>query len=213
MNRQSKKQTDKLLIDWETSLGTKRLDKLARLESRRHFLTGMLKSGAVVSALPLFMNLSACDRKMAQQTIIEKQPWQTFAAVQQQLFPDDGNGPSASDLNAAWYLKFVMEAPDTDEDDKTFLLEGVTWLNALTDKEFGKAFISITSQQKNIALKTIANSRAGERWLSHLILYLMEALLSDPVYGGNPNGIGWQWLEHQAGFPVPPKDKRYPELL
>ena len=37
-------------------------------------------------------------------------------------------------------------------------------------------------------------------------------MLTPPSYGGNPNGIGWQWLEHQAGFPLPPAGKRYYEL-
>jgi gluconate 2-dehydrogenase gamma chain len=48
--------------------------------------------------------------------------------------------------------------------------------------------------------------------LSLLLYYIFEALLSDPVYGGNPGGIGWQWLEHQPGFPRPPADKIYGNL-
>ena len=42
-------------------------------------------------------------------------------------------------------------------------------------------------------------TRWGRAWLSLLLYYIFEALLSDPVYGGNPDGIGWQWLEHQPG--------------
>jgi gluconate 2-dehydrogenase gamma chain len=41
----------------------------------------------------------------------------------------------------------------------------------------------------------------------------MEALLTDPAYGGNPGGIGWRWLQHVPGYPRPPMDKIYPELL
>jgi gluconate 2-dehydrogenase gamma chain len=37
-------------------------------------------------------------------------------------------------------------------------------------------------------------------------------MLSPASYGGNPDGIGWQWLEHQAGFPLPEKGQRYFEL-
>ena len=49
-------------------------------------------------------------------------------------------------------------------------------------------------------------------WLSLLLTYLLEALLADPVYGGNPGGIGWQWLAHQPGFPTPPADKTWYKL-
>lgn len=61
-------------------------------------------------------------------------------------------------------------------------------------------------------MRGISASRAGNNWLNTLINYLYEAMLSPPSYGGNPNGIGWTWLEHQAGFPLPPAGKRYFEL-
>jgi gluconate 2-dehydrogenase gamma chain len=37
-------------------------------------------------------------------------------------------------------------------------------------------------------------------------------MLAPPAYGGNPDGIGWQWLEHQGGFPLPKVGQRYFEL-
>ena len=45
-----------------------------------------------------------------------------------------------------------------------------------------------------------------------ILTYLLQALLTDPVYGGNPNGVGWKWLHHQPGFPRPPKDETYFKL-
>lgn len=216
MNRSSKppqRQTDRLLNDWDSSIDSVLMQKLKKLNERRAFLAGMLKSGAMVASIPMWSSLAACDRQVGQQALIKQHPWQTFAAIQQQLFPADGNGPSASDLNATLYLKFVLDAPDTDIEDKVFILDGIKWLNELTDKQYGKAFVVLNNEQQGAALRMIAGSQAGERWLSHLLLYIMEALLTDPVYGGNPEGIGWHWLEHQPGFPRPSKDKRYPELL
>jgi len=61
-------------------------------------------------------------------------------------------------------------------------------------------------------LHQITKSKAGRRWVSKLLSYICEALLGDPVYGGNPDGIGWKWLNHHPGFPRPPKHKRYREL-
>ena len=40
----------------------------------------------------------------------------------------------------------------------------------------------------------------------------VEGFFADPVYGGNSNGIGWAWLEHQPGFPRPPVGRRHYEL-
>jgi gluconate 2-dehydrogenase gamma chain len=58
-------------------------------------------------------------------------------------------------------------------------------------------------------LHQIVDSSAGENWLSLLLYYLFESLTLDPVYGGNPDGIGWHWLEHQPGFPRPTKETSY----
>jgi gluconate 2-dehydrogenase gamma chain len=204
---------DTLLTEWDASLPAALVNAQTSLSDRRAFLCNMLKSGALLSSTPLWMGLSACDRQASQQQLIRQAPWQTFAAVQQQLFPADGNGPSASDIHATLYLKLVLDAPDTEAQDRTFLLDGITWLNALTDTRFGKAFVVLSKDEQEQALRKIAASTAGEHWLSQLLLYIMEALLTDPVYGANPDGIGWQWLEHQAGFPRPPKAKRYWELL
>lgn len=208
-----KKHPDTMLAAWDASMTPDIYKKLASLQARRNFISGMVKSAALVSSLPLWFGLQACDRKTANEQLLNEHPWSTFAAVQQHLFPADDNGPSASDINATLYLKFVLQASDTDEDDKKFLLDGIKWLNDLAEQQNGKPFIKLADQQQHQVMTKIAASNAGERWLSHLLLYIVEALLTDPVYGGNPNGIGWQWLQHQAGFPTPPVNKRYMDLL
>ena len=134
----------------------------------------------------------------------------TVAQVQMHLFPDDGNGPSAKDLNALAYLAWAMSDPQNiDDGDPEFILKGIGWLDGLSQDTKGDKFIQLTHAQQDQILKQIAQSQAGENWLSTLIYYLTEALTLDPIYGGNPDTIGWQWLEHQAGFPRPISGKTY----
>jgi len=187
-------------------------DKLASLEQRRQFITGLFKSSLALGCLPLWGALQGCDRPSTESSLLQTEPWKTFASVQQQLFPDDGNGPSARDINASLYLKFVLAAPDTDADDRNFLLNGIKWLDDLSKAQFSSAFTELKPLEQDRVLQKIATSQAGERWLSQLLLYLFEALLTAPAYGGNPDGIGWQWLAHQAGFPLPGQDKLYTKL-
>lgn len=216
MNRKPDKRQshhDTILTKWDESLSPDQYAKLKTLHDRRSFMLTMLKSTVAAGSLPLWGSLTACDHQQPEQQFLQQHPWQTFAAVQQQLFPADGNGPAANDIHATLYLKFVLAAADTDQDDRKFMLDGVKWLNDLSKADYDKPFVAITPVQQDQALKKIATSRAGERWLASLLLYLFEALLSDPVYGGNPDGIGWRWLEHQAGFPRPSVGKRYTELL
>jgi gluconate 2-dehydrogenase gamma chain len=203
---------DHILRKWDRSLGQQRLQQLTINIERRSFLANSLKAAAGVAVLPGMSFLTACSPDTNQQQLVKIQPWTTFAAVQQQLLPNDGNGPDAFSINATTYLKFVLDARDTDQDDREFLVNGIDWLDELCLKQFNNHFSACNSTQQQNSLSQIAKSDAGERWLSYLLLLIFEALLSDPVYGGNPDGVGWQWLEHQPGFPRPPANKRYMDL-
>ena len=72
--------------------------------------------------------------------------------------------------------------------------------------------MKLNTDEKEKVLRQIEGSRAGSRWLSLMMTYLLEALLSDPVYGGNKDQKGWQWLEHIPGFPTPTTDQVYFKL-
>jgi gluconate 2-dehydrogenase gamma chain len=203
---------DQILRKWERSLGQQRLQQLNINIERRSFLANSLKAAAGMAILPGSGFLTACSPGTSQQQLEKQQPWQTFAAVQQQLFPNDDNGPDAKNINATAYLKFVLDHKDTDPDDREFIVNGIDWLDELCLKQFNNRFSACNSTQQQNSLSQIAKSDPGERWLSYLLLLIFEALLSDPVYGANPDGVGWQWLEHQPGFPRPPTNKRYMDL-
>jgi len=206
----------KILQQWDAQLTPGQRTQLDTNLARRHFIFDQLKAAAVLGLTPAWLTLGGCkadDHQHAQQQLSQIEPWHTLAAAQQQLFPDDGDGPDARSINATSYLKFVVEAPDTDPLDRDFILGGVDWLNRLAISRFTGIFASCESKQQQKLLQEISQSQAGERWMSFLMTYIMEALLSDPVYGGNPNGIGWKWLQHTPGFPHPPLNKRYFDLL
>ena len=205
---------DDILQKWDRSLGLEQLRKIDLNIQRRSFLANSVKTATAVTILPVVPFLTACseDNVTKQQELMDTPPWSTFAVVQQQLFPDDGNGPGAAQINATSYLKFVLDSKDTDPDDREFIYSGIGWLNDLSNKDYQNNFSNCDTKQQQTILTKIAKSNAGERWLSYLLLYIFEALLSDPVYGGNPNGVGWQWLQHQPGFPSPPTNKRYVDL-
>lgn len=205
----------RLLKQWDASLSP---DQHARLDvclSRRRFLLNSLKSTGVLGLGGNLFTLAGCsDQHAGNQTRLSQiEPWHTIAATQQQLFPNDGNGPDANAINATSYLKFVLDAPDTDPVERKFILNGVDWLNHLAVARFTAVFTGCEPREQQELLHEISHSKAGERWLSYLLVYIFESLLSDPVYGGNPDGIGWKWLHYTPGFPRPPANKRYFDLL
>lgn len=175
-------------------------------ESRRLFMGTM---AALIAAYPL-QGMSSQSLVSAPQNL--KEPWLTIDAVQNHLFPQDDTSPGAQQIGALSYLQTMLRAPDIDKSDKDFIPQGVNWLNDLSIKTHSKSFIKLNTDQKESILRKVEQSRAGERWLSLIMTYLIEALLADPVYAGNPGGIGWDWLNHQPGFPRPSKDKMYFKL-
>ena len=176
--------------------------------SRRHFVQGM----SALSA-GLFLPFASSATPKSQNIPTPKQePWPTIAAVQNQLFPAEPDSPGASDINAMSYLKNLLEENTFDDDEREFILNGPNWLNELANSAHGKAFAQLTTTQQEQLLQRIARTSAGESWLSLLLLYIFEALLSSPIYGGNPDGIGWRWLQHNPGFPQPTINTSYKKL-
>jgi gluconate 2-dehydrogenase gamma chain len=135
-------------------------------------------------------------------------PWPLLTAVQEHLFPSEIEAPGAREIHALAYLQGVLGDPRGDREEQRFILQGAAWLEDLSRQRQQAAFVELDPLRREQVLREVASTAKGENWISTLLLYLCEALLSDPVYGGNPDGIGWAWLAHQPGFPRPTPEKR-----
>lgn len=174
----------------------------------------VLKSAAGASALISTLPLSAVSEDLLGKYNQDKKQnaWQTLDAVLQHLLPSSESGPGAKEINACLYLYLLVYEQPTDKEEVDFIFQGVQWLNDYTKKRYQRLFVALTHDEKQQILTGISRSTAGKSWLNMMILNIYEAMLSPPAYGGNPKGIGWQWLAHQMGFPLPEKGKRYYEL-
>jgi gluconate 2-dehydrogenase gamma chain len=160
------------------------------LVSRRAFL--LASAGGLAALFAPVGALAASDN-----------PWPLLAAVQDHLFPSEPGAPGAREIRALAYLQGVLGDPRGDREEQRFILNGVDWLEDLSRQRHLASFLDLDPIRREQVLREVANSEKGENWLSTLLLYICEALLTDPVYGGNPDGIGWAWLGHQPGFPRP----------
>ena len=184
-------------------------DWLTQKFSRRKLLKSAAGASAI-AALPKMVFAQSDVEKLTQAT--KTDPWLTLDTVINHLLPESPTGPSAKDIRATWYLFNVVNEQPTEQDEIEFIYKGVGWLNDFSQSQLKKNFVAASLDEKERLLKTISKSRAGENWLNNLVGYIFEAMLAPPSYGGNPNGIGWQWLNHKAGFPLPEKGQRYFEI-
>ena len=176
---------------------------------RRTFL---LRSGAALATAAALAGLPYALRKdLTRETsfvLFSTQQRHALRAVQEHLFPSEPDSPGAADINVSAYLETAITAPGIDPDTRNTIVNGVGRLQEASRERFDGLFNSLNYEQREQLLRYLADmTRWGRAWLSLLLYYIFEALLSDPVYGGNPGEIGWRWLEHQPGFPRPPAGK------
>ena len=188
----------------------RRLTEVARLAqwhgqllTRRRFLL-QLAGGSMAALFPW--------TGQAAPALSEAKRWQVLDTVQQHLFPSELDAPGATEIKALDYLKFILTKDKSKTEDRTFLLQGAGWLEDMAQRLTKSSFLTLGEIQREKVLREIERSEVGGNWLSLILLYLIESLLTTPVYGGNPDGVGWRWLAHIPGFPLPPPGKRYMEL-
>jgi len=123
----------------------------------------------------------------------------TIEAVQEHMFPKSSSFPSAMAMNATSYLFDTITHKSFDRDIKAFVLEGA---EELASREKGQ-FVSMSSVDKEKALRAYEETNYGNSWLSRIMTITMEGILSDPIYGSNVKENGWKVLDTYGGFPRP----------
>lgn len=177
--------------------------------SRKLFLQSVIMGGAL-SQLPL---VKVLGNTIKDTSILTEKQLSIVSFVQEVLFPADDNGPGASDINAKEYLLWVLADPEKDPEEVKYIINGIGWVDETAEETLSKPYLELTQPEKEKLIETISHESWGESWLSVILTFIFEALLSDPQYGGNPNGTGWKWLDYIAGQPRPTHALLYPEIL
>jgi len=156
--------------------------------TRRIFILGAIGVGTGLSLLPQYGT-----------TPIKIKPFKVIEAVQETLFPKGLKAPSASEFGATNYLLKVSSHSSFLQSDLKFLFYGTDLL-----MESHHDFLRMSPKQRESALRDfVKSSERAENWTALLLFYTLEALLSDPIYGGNKSELGWRWLGHKSGQPRP----------
>ncbi len=176
------------------------------LISRRQFiLISSLSIGTLLFPMP------SCKNKKSNYLIDEEVD--ILNGILDVLFPDDGLGPSHKDFNAIQYIINVLNDPFYDGETKIFIIDGIQDINSIAKSLFNKELPRLSYKQKQQVIDhALEKGGKFERWISTIITLVIEALLSDPIYGSNTNEVGWQWLDHYIGIPRPDKETTYQNL-
>ncbi|NOR87439.1 MAG: gluconate 2-dehydrogenase subunit 3 family protein [Bacteroidales bacterium] len=183
----------------------------APLLARRGFLKTIL-AGTVAVQVPWWVNCTHLSSE-SEKYVFNQQQKEVLLLVQDFLFPSDNNGPGALELNALNYLQWVILDPEKDPDEIQYLFNGIGWVEETAEEENEQKFLKLDKETQWETLTYIADQAWGKSWYSVLLTYIFEALLSDPIYGSNSDGIGWKWLHHNPGQPRPNNQLKYGQFL
>ena len=174
--------------------------------NRAQFLKSILIAG-VASQIPFYFSCS--EEEILESDILTNTDLKIIRSVQDILFPKYKNTPSAKEVKADRYLLWVLSDKKQDPDENEFLINGIQWLEETAIETFSESYLDLNRKEKEKLIKIISAENWGESWLSKLLTLIFEAAFSDPLYGSNPNKIGWKWIKHNPGFPRPTKKQIY----
>ncbi len=126
-------------------------------------------------------------------------PMQTIALVQEDLFPHAKN----LGVNTQKYLTLILNHSKVTTQEKSFLRNGVQWLNEEALLLHKKMYVRLAEDERQSVLLSISKQKWGKQWIDKMLTFIMEASLSDQIYGVNPNSATAKWLGFEAGFPRP----------
>lgn len=189
-----------------------RFQNLEKWETdRRTFLRGALIAGAMTQ-ISMFTSCSAELRESNDLLTAEQST--ILYDVLDIFFPNDGNGPGIEEINAFGYIMWVLhDSLNRKAEDNEYIIEGLGWADETAQEIYFMPFVELEQKQKEALVGKFTELNWGKNWSSVLITLICEALLLDPLYGGNTNEVGWEWLNHTPGFPRPTEELRYERIM
>lgn len=176
--------------------------------SRRKFISTLIGAGIIVN-LPF---INSCNYE-SETNILDKRQIDILQNVLKFLWPDDNFGPTLESIKAYEFFLWVLSDKNVDPEENQYLINGLNWVDETSVEDHNTHFDKLTGKQKYRLLKNVLNLDWGESWFSKVLTILFEAMFADPIYGSNPEGIVWNWLDHNPGQPRPIENNKYSIVL
>jgi gluconate 2-dehydrogenase gamma chain len=129
--------------------------------------------------------------------------WRTVAAWTDTLLPSGPGSPGAKDVNAVGYVDAVLADPDVPASDRDLVRAALPRLDAMARELRGSDFADLNPEDRDAVLVRLRDDPEAFRTLWVALAFTVEALLGDPVYGGNPGGVGWRAIGYAPPQPRP----------
>ena len=178
--------------------------------NRRKFLRSVLVAGAA-SQIAWFTSCSTSLEKGNEHLTAEQST--ILKSILMIIFPDDGNGPSADDINSFGYIIWVLSDNYRKKEDNEYIIEGINWADETAQDIYFDSYVNLDHNQREALVEQFVELDWGKNWMSVMVTLVLESLLLDPIYGGNTDEKGWEWLDHVPGIPRPTEETRFEAFI
>ena len=122
----------------------------------------------------------------------------TLEATCSRLLPSDQD-PGAKEANAIEYIDRELARPEY-EKLKKVILAGTVALDRISARLGGRKFVQLNGDEQDDVIDTVQKqSERGRDFVKLMTLLTIEGFVSDPQYGGNARGVGWDFIGYGPG--------------
>jgi hypothetical protein len=190
--------------------------------SRREALKRVIGLSIALSAMemPAFANTPLRGIGTDPNLLKKEIPWplvlteaemKTVKVLGDIIIPADENGPEASAVGVPEFINEWMSAPyEQQQGDLQVLRKGLAWLDAESQKRFGKIYADAASDQQTAILDDIVKEGTDARKQAHAFFRMFR----DRVAGGYySTPIGWKAIGYVGNVPMAEYPGPPPEVL
>ncbi len=129
------------------------------------------------------------------------------------LYPNTSISPGALVLKSDIYYLWILKDNKLESSKKLFLIKNLDKFSQFCNEKNGKSFQKLDKNKQEEFIEIVSHTNWGEKYLSRVMTVIIESMFAHPVYGSNPEKIGWNWINYKGGIPEPQERNRYPEIL
>lgn len=122
----------------------------------------------------------------------------TIEAACARLLPSDQD-PGAKEANVVEFIDRELARPEYEKLGKA-IIGGTVALDRLSARFGGKKFVELDAAEQDDIISQVQNaSDRGRDFVKLLTLLTIEGFGSDPKWGGNAHGVGWNFIGYGPG--------------
>jgi gluconate 2-dehydrogenase gamma chain len=161
---------------------------------RRDFLKG---AGGTVAIASMPVMGATVQRSLASGCKFFTVPQAALVeSIADQMIPAD-ESPGGKAAGVVFYIDGVLAGP-FGKFYRTSYEEGLAMIDATSQKQFGGAFVSVSSDRQAELLQILQSGHlqreSGPEFFGLLWRHIMEGYYGDPSHGGNRDGASWKMI-------------------